>query len=137
MSLEHLIPWGEQLLVKRDPQELRCGEILIPGTAHQGITTSGVIHRVGPAAEGLFEPGQRVLFGILSGTALAAEGATSEEEYRCLPAGEVLCTIPARPALPVVSPEAIAALKAMVNAPPLRPAGKRCAIIDGEMVEFS
>jgi hypothetical protein len=55
------------------------------------------LRRDPPSGPGLFEPGQRVLFGILSGTALAAEGATSEEEYRLLPAGEVLCTVPATP----------------------------------------
>jgi NADPH:quinone reductase-like Zn-dependent oxidoreductase len=81
------------LLVKRDPPELRCGEILIPGTANLGVTTSGTVVRVGPRAEGVFKPGERVIFGILAGLSLASEGVSSEEEYRLVAAGDIQCWI--------------------------------------------
>jgi hypothetical protein len=93
LSLDQLIPCGEMLLVKRDPPELRCGEILIPGTANLGVTTSGRVVRVGPRAEGVFAPGDHVIFGILAGLSLASEGVSSEEEYRLVAAGDVQCWI--------------------------------------------
>jgi hypothetical protein len=93
VSLSELIPCGEMLLVKRDPPELRCGEILIPGTANLGVTTSGRVVRVGPRAEGVFAPGDHVIFGILAGLSLASEGVSSEEEYRLVAAGDVQCWI--------------------------------------------
>jgi NADPH:quinone reductase-like Zn-dependent oxidoreductase len=93
MSLDQLIPCGEMLLVRRDPPELRCGEILIPGTANLGITTSGKVVRVGPRAEGVFAPGDRVVFGILAGLSLASEGVSSEEEFRLVAAGDIQCRI--------------------------------------------
>jgi NADPH:quinone reductase-like Zn-dependent oxidoreductase len=96
VSLESLIPCGEQLLVRRDPPELRCGELVIPETSTLGVTTSGVIVKVGPRAHG-FTEGDRVIFGILAGRALAMEGVSSEEEYRLLPASDVQCWIRNRP----------------------------------------
>jgi NADPH:quinone reductase-like Zn-dependent oxidoreductase len=92
VSLESLIPCGEQLLVRRDPPELRCGELVIPETSVLGVTTSGVIVKAGPRAHG-FAEGDRVIFGILAGRALAREGVSSEEEYRLLPASDVQCKI--------------------------------------------
>ncbi len=92
MSLDQLIPCGEQLLVRRDPPELRCGELVIPETSVLGVTTSGVIVKVGPRAHG-FAKDERVIFGILAGRALAREGVSSEEEYRLLPASDVQCKI--------------------------------------------
>lgn len=92
MDLSLLIPCGEQLLVRRDPPELRCGELVIPETSTLGVTTSGVIVKVGPRAHG-FAEGDRVIFGILAGRALAREGVSSEEEYRLLPASDAQCKI--------------------------------------------
>ncbi len=93
MSLEELIPCGEQILVRRDPPELRCGELVVPDTAALGITTSGVILRVGPRAHG-FAQGDRVIFGILAGRKLGQEGkAKAEEEVVMIPAGDILCKV--------------------------------------------
>jgi co-chaperonin GroES (HSP10) len=92
MDLILLIPCGDRLLVKRDPPELRCGELIVPETSTLGVTTSGVIVRVGPHAHG-FSEGDRVVFGILAGLSCAQMGVSSEEEYRLLPASDVQCTI--------------------------------------------
>lgn len=93
MDLSLLIPCGEQLLIRRDPPELRCGELVVPDTAALGVTTSGIVVKVGPRALG-FAEGERVIFGILAGRPLALEGVSSKEEYRLLPASDVQCKIP-------------------------------------------
>lgn len=104
MDLSLLEPCGEQLLVKRDPPELRCGEIIVPDTATLGMTTSGVVVKVGPWAASSILVGDRVVFGILAGRALAAEGVSSQEEYRLLPASDVQCRI--KPSTPKMVPGA-------------------------------
>lgn len=85
-------PTAGRILIQGDFALSKVGRIIIPDKVKKAPTT-GVILEVGPGVEN-YQPGQKVVFGLYSGTVLTYKGwdPKTRINFRILSVDEILAT---------------------------------------------